>query len=181
MKKLTKITLITFISLAITGASFTWWQISTQLSDNKPCLFCNHQILETHRFYEDNLVMGLCNHKPIQPGHCMAVTKRHIERFDEITNEEFLAIGRLLKKTNLAVQKIYGPSAYIIHQKNGAAVGQTVPHVHFHYIPKKKTKHKKIAIFGLLWSFVANIFKSPISMSKLRENVILMKRELTHL
>ena len=107
----------------------------------------------------------------------MAVTKRHIESFDEITSEEFLAVEQLLKKINLATQEIYGPSAYIIHQKNGAEVGQTVPHVHFHYIPKKKTKQKAIAVFGLFWSFVANIFKSPISKEELSKNVELMKQK----
>jgi len=165
MKKALKI-LIILVGVLLAGASFT-----------KPCAFCNAQVLETHTFYKDSLVMGLCNHKPVQPGHCLAGIKRHIENFEQSTPEEISAIGKLLKKINVAVQKIYGPSAYMILQKNGREVGQTVPHVHFHYIPKKKTESKVIPIFGLLWSFVTTVFKKPITDKELAKNVALMRRE----
>lgn len=146
-------------------------------SPNNKCAFCNPEIIRTHTFYEDNLVRGLCSYKPIQPGHCMAVTKRHIENFDQATEEEISAIGKLLKKINIAIQKIYGPSSYMILQKNGGEVGQTVPHVHFHYIPKRKIDNKKISAFGLLWNFFINIFKKPISNDELSKNVDLMKNQ----
>jgi len=177
MNKAIKITLIAFLSITIAGAGFTWWKISNELSIGRPCAFCDSQVLATHTFYENSLVRGLCSHKPVKPGHCLAVITRHIESFDKSTAEEISAIGRLLKKINVVVQKIHGPSAYMILQKNGREVGQTVPHVHFHYIPNKKTESRAVSIFGLLWSFIITMFKKPITKEELAKNVALMKKE----
>lgn len=177
MHKTIKITIFTLLCITTAGISIAWWKFSKELQSAKPCAFCNTQILKTHTFYEDALVRGLCNHKPVQPGHCLAVIKRHIESFDESTPEEISAIGRLLKKINTATQKIRGPSAYMILQKNGHEVGQTVPHVHFHYIPKRKSKYKSIPLFGLLWSFIKTVFKKPIRKEELEKSVTLMKEE----
>ena len=33
-----------------------------------------------------------------------------------------------------AASKIFGEADYLILQKDGAGVGQSVPHVHFHYV-----------------------------------------------
>jgi diadenosine tetraphosphate (Ap4A) HIT family hydrolase len=176
MKKSISAPLI-FLTFATLVAGFIWWKTQNQVITGKPCAFCNPQVLATHTFYQDSLVRGLCNHKPVQPGHCLAIIKRHIEKFEESTAEEISAIGNLLKKINLAVQKIYGPSSYMILQKNSPEVGQTVPHVHFHYIPKKKTGKRIISIFGLLWSFIITVFKKPIKKEELAKNVALMKRE----
>lgn len=101
------------------------------------CAFCNEKILNNQKFYEDDLVMALYTHKPMLPGHSLIIPKRHIERFEMLSDEEFTRIGQVIKKVNSAVQKVFGTSAYLLLQKNGKEVGQTVPHVHFHYIPRQ--------------------------------------------
>jgi diadenosine tetraphosphate (Ap4A) HIT family hydrolase len=181
MNKITKIILITSLSLTTVGTGIIWWKISQTGNLNQPCAFCDPQVLATHTFYEDPLVIGLCDHRPIQPGHCLAIIKRHVKTFEGYTDDELTAIGRLLKKINIAIQKIYGPSSYIILQKNGWEVGQTVPHVHFHYIPKKKTGHRTIPLFGLFWSFIKRVFKKPITQEELIQNVTLMKQQFENI
>ena len=180
MNKAIKTTIIAFLCITIAGASFIGWGISKELNLDKACAFCDPQVLTTHTFYEDSLVMGLCSHKPVQPGHSLAVIRRHIETFEESTDEEISAIGRLLKKINLAVQKIHGPSSYMILQKNGREVGQTVPHFHFHYIPKKKTESRVMPALGLLWSFLTTMFKKPLPKEELTKNVSSMKQRILH-
>lgn len=175
-KKTKKILFIlVFVSGAVAGY---WWYFTQKTQTQQVCAFCSEAVLKNQTFYEDDFVMGLTTHKPVEKGHCLVVTKRHIETLEEMSDEEFLATGRLLKKINKAIQKIHGPSSYLILQKNGGEVGQTVPHAHFHYIPKRKKANKGIALFGLLWKFVITIFKSPISKSKLVENTERMKKEL---
>lgn len=178
MKKITKIFFITIFTIILLAFGFTWWKMSSELNAAKSCPFCNPVVLQTHTFYEDDLVRGLCSHKPIQSGHCLVVPKRHIERFEETSSEEVQAIGRLLKKINAAMQTINGPSSYLILQKNGKEVGQTVPHVHVHYIPKREEPNKSIAVFGLLWNFFVSIFQRPMSDKQLKKNVEMMKHAL---
>jgi histidine triad (HIT) family protein len=174
MKSITKKIIIVSISIVVLVVVFAWWHLATELNRNVPCAFCNPDVIKTGMFYEDDLVRGLCTYKPLQPWHCLVVVKRHVERFEEITDEECLAIGRLLKKINKVVQKINGPSSYLILQKNGCEVGQTVPHVHVHYVPKKVSDNK-LAPFGLLWNFVWENFQRPLSKEKLAEYVGIMR------
>ncbi len=170
MKKITKIILVAVTGIVLLSAGAAWWKLSVALNRNRPCAFCNSNVLRTHTFYEDEFVRGLCTYKPLEPGHCLVVVKRHVEKFEDISEQEFLAVGRLLKKINLAVQKMNGPSSYLILQKNGREVGQSVPHVHFHYIPKKRSNNK-FSAFGLLWDFICEPFRSPIKEKELDECV----------
>jgi Diadenosine tetraphosphate (Ap4A) hydrolase and other HIT family hydrolases len=101
------------------------------------CAFCDPNVLDNQKFYEDALVIALCTYKPILPGHNMVIPKRHAERFEMLTDEEILQMGKVIKKVNEATSLVYGTSAYVLLQKNGREVAQNVPHVHFHYIPRK--------------------------------------------
>ena len=40
------------------------------------------------------------------------------------------------KRVALALRRVLNPDGLFIGQFNGAAAGQTVPHVHFHLIPR---------------------------------------------
>jgi len=176
MKKITKI-ILTAISIAIIAIGLVFWSNLNELDATKPCAFCDPVVLQTHTFYEDNLMRCLCTYKPVGPGHCLVIPKRHIERFEQLSDEEILAMGRLIKRINAAIQKINGPSSYFIWQKNGREVGQSVPHVHMHYIPKKVSENK-LAAYGLLWNFLISSFKSPTPQAQLAKQVKVMHEAL---
>jgi len=173
---LKKLGLILSVIVIIIGIS--WWSISSPGRNNNACAFCDPIIVQNQTFYQDNFVTCLCTHKPVQEYHCLIVTKRHIERFEQATEEEITAIGRAIKKIDRAVQKINGPSSYILLQKNGHDVGQTVPHVHVHYIPKK-ISNNKLAPYNFLWSFIVSLFKQPIEQEQLAINVKDMRQAVT--
>lgn len=106
-------------------------------NESKYCPFCDPKVLAAQTFYEDDLVLALYTHKPILPGHCLIIPKKHIERFENLSDAEALQVTQVIKKVNRAVEKVFGTSSYLLLQKNGYEVGQTVPHIHFHYIPRK--------------------------------------------
>jgi diadenosine tetraphosphate (Ap4A) HIT family hydrolase len=43
----------------------------------------------------------------------------------------------MIARVNRAEQKIFGATGYTLLEKNGVEAGQSVPHVHFHYFPRK--------------------------------------------
>lgn len=181
MKKNIKKIIGATLCVLILGIAFLWWTVSTSVDVTRPCAFCDPKVLQTHTFYEDSLVRGMCSYRPVLPGHCMVVVKRHIENLEELSDDEFLATGQLLRKINDAIQVTQGPSSYLILEKNGVEVGQSVPHVHIHYIPKKKTDSTTCfhtRSFGLLWNFITNVFQRPLSREKLSEKVGAMKQAL---
>lgn len=144
----------------------------------KDCAFCDPKVLANQAFYEDDLVLALYTYKPIVPGHCLIIPKRHVERFEMLTDEEACQICRVIKKVNLAAMKVYGTSAYLLLQKNGWEVGQSVPHVHFHYIPRKAGD--RFSVFFLFKMYIVNL-GSPISPAEIQENVRKMKEAMATL
>lgn len=175
IKKLLYVSIILLLS-AIGGFYLLSGGPSAAHALQKPCAFCNPAITQHQAFYEDHLVLALYTHKPMFPGHCLIIPKRHVERFEMLTDEEIAQMGRVIKKVDQAVRKVFETSAYILIQKNGYEVGQSVPHVHVHYIPRKQgdDSHLKF-IFKLYWSNLG----SPLSESEMQETVYKLKEAMS--
>lgn len=126
-----------FISLLIIGVfTVIGFKLDLQrFSKKTPCAFCNPEILERQIFYRGDKALGILTHKPAVPGHVLIIPERHVTRFEDLSPEEVAAIGDTIKKVDLAVKKVFGTGDYVLIQKNGKEAGQTVPHVHFHYLP----------------------------------------------
>lgn len=142
------------------------------LSVAEECPFCNPSILEHQKFYEDDLVLALYTHKPIMQGHCLIIPKRHVERFEMLSDEEDAQICRVIKKVDQAVTVAFETSSYLILQKNGHEVGQTVPHVHFHYIPRKAGDD---SVLKFLFRMLLVNVQSPIQSAEMEQMVGKMK------
>ncbi len=140
-----------------------------------PCVFCKQEILDKQKFYEDDLVLGLVTHKPIVPGHVLIVTKRHVEHFEQLTQEEIARIGEIVKRVHAASSRAYAASSYLLLQKNGMPAGQTVPHMHLHYIP---CKGKETPGVGFLLRFIFVPMLPAISEQKMRSEVAKMQLQL---
>ena len=139
------------------GIYFCLAHTNTNAFSNRDCPFCKTSVLESQKFYEDEFVIALYTHKPVMPGHCLIIPKRHVERFEMLSDEEAAQISKVIKKVNQAVEKAYQTSSYLLLQKNGYEVGQTVPHIHFHYIPRKSGDDSIIKFIFKM--FVVNIQK----------------------
>jgi histidine triad (HIT) family protein len=139
------------------------------------CPFCNSSILEYQKFYETDLVLALYNYKPILAGHCLILPKRHVERFEELSEEEVLQINQVIKKVNLAAREVFKAHSYLILEKNGIEAGQTVPHVHFHYISRKKGDSSVIKFLAKMY---LNILAKPIKAIEMKKNVENMKLQM---
>ena len=135
------------------------------------CAFCNSDVLHAQTFYEDELILALITHRPIFPGHCLIIPKRHVENFDALSENEILQMSLGIKRVHERVKKVFETSSYLLVQKNGKEVGQSVPHVHFHYIPRKLEEDS--LVYFAIKSVLAQI-KGPLSpeeMEKIVENL----------
>jgi histidine triad (HIT) family protein len=121
------------------------------------CVFCDENVLSRQIYYENDHALGLTSNRPIHKGHCLIIPKRHVARFEELTDEEWLDMKKIINKTHEACKKLFKVNYYILLQKNGKSVGQTVFHVHFHYIPQHYDSG-----FLYYFSFLTNLFKHPI-------------------
>jgi histidine triad (HIT) family protein len=71
------------------------------------------------------------------PGHTLVVTKRHVETIFDLVPHEEAALGRAVAHAARALRSAFDPEGILVQQHNGEAAFQTVPHIHFHVIPKR--------------------------------------------
>ena len=158
-----KILFVLLLSGALAGALF-WMPIQNRFIKG-PCPFCKEEILEAQAFYESELAVGLLTYKPAVPGHVLIIPKRHVERFEELSAAEMGAIQDLIRKVHEAEKALFGKDDYLLIQKNGLSAGQSVPHLHFHYLPRIETENH--ALFTL--RFLLSPYWSPQSEMEMKE------------
>jgi diadenosine tetraphosphate (Ap4A) HIT family hydrolase len=171
MKKFFVISLI--VLCAFLGAYFFFFSVAKSPSYTKEnCPFCDQEVIGRQRIFEDPLSIALCTHKPVTPGHVLIIPRRYVERFDQLTEEEILSIGRTIQKIHQASIKAFNTSAYLLVQKNGRSVGQDVSHLHVHYIPRPAGDESQFSFF---WKVFTRSFQSPEPQENLNETIRKMK------
>lgn len=73
---------------------------------------------------------------PISPGHTLVLPRRHVASFFDVTQEERDALMVLLEEARRQLGQEFQPAGFNIGINDGAAAGQTVPHLHIHLIPR---------------------------------------------
>ncbi len=92
--------------------------------------------IPSHRVYEDDLVFAFLDIAPLSAGHLLVVPKESRATLGELSDESAAAVGRALPRICRAAAAAAGTPHSNVLQNNGAPAGQTVPHVHFHVIPR---------------------------------------------
>mmetsp|Transcript_25687 Transcript_25687/g.41060 ORF Transcript_25687/g.41060 Transcript_25687/m.41060 type:complete len:244 (-) Transcript_25687:296-1027(-) len=95
------------------------------------------RVPSTQVFIETALSFGLVNLKPVVPGHVLIVSRRVVPRFSDLTSEETADIWNLAKRVGAVIEPHFGATAGTYAIQDGAAAGQTVPHVHVHVLPRR--------------------------------------------
>jgi diadenosine tetraphosphate (Ap4A) HIT family hydrolase len=99
-----------------------------------PCPFC---FLPAERLVQaSEFALVMRDGFPISPGHTLIIPKRHVASFFEITDAERIDLMSLLAAARDDLDRQFRPAGYNIGINDGAAAGQTVPHLHIHLIPR---------------------------------------------
>lgn len=98
------------------------------------CPFCT---LPADRIVASNeLAVVIRDGFPISPGHTLIIPKRHHGSFFEATADERNSMLALLDQARREIAIELSPDGFNIGINDGAAAGQTVPHLHLHLIPR---------------------------------------------
>jgi diadenosine tetraphosphate (Ap4A) HIT family hydrolase len=101
---------------------------------SKPCAFCT---LPAARIIDENATaLVIRDAYPVSPGHTLLIPRRHEGSFFGLAVEERSDVLVLLDRAKLVLDKEFQPKGYNIGINDGAAAGQTVPHLHVHLIPR---------------------------------------------
>ncbi|WP_297536452.1 HIT family protein [Thermococcus sp.] len=100
------------------------------------CPFCRPA--RGQLLYENDLIRILLDAYPANRGHLLVVPRRHVERWEELTWEEKLALIWSMELAMEVLRETLKPDAFNVGMNLGREAGQTVPHLHLHVIPRWK-------------------------------------------
>jgi histidine triad (HIT) family protein len=89
------------------------------------------------KVYEDEQTLAIMDIMPQAPGHVLVLPKEPAVELFGLSDDAAAACIRTTKKVATAVKAAMGAPGIMIAQFNGSAAGQTVPHVHFHIVPRE--------------------------------------------
>ena len=100
----------------------------------KNCPFCSPSLARI--VIESPVAMGLWDSYPLNPGHVLIVPRRHFASWFEATAAERDEMLRLTDDARRIVIERHLPDGFNLGINDGAAAGQTIPHLHLHLIPR---------------------------------------------
>ncbi len=98
------------------------------------CPFCKPP--KEQLIHEGDLVRILLDAYPASRGHLLVVPKRHVERWEDLNEEEKMELIRGMELAMEVLRETLKPDAFNVGMNLGKAAGQTVPHLHLHVIPR---------------------------------------------
>ena len=99
-----------------------------------PCPFCS--LPPDRAVLANDRAVAIRDGFPVSPGHTLIIPRRHVGSFFEVTDEERADLMQLLAQARQGLEQEFLPAGYNIGINDGAAAGQTVPHLHIHLIPR---------------------------------------------
>ncbi|WP_238212885.1 HIT family protein [Caballeronia novacaledonica] len=101
---------------------------------SSPCPFC--EIPKSRIVGQNEHAFWIQDGYPVSPGHSLVIPKRHVGSFFDATKDERECLLALLDDAKAAAAASFSPDGFNIGINDGAAAGQTVPHLHIHLIPR---------------------------------------------
>ena len=104
------------------------------------CIFCKiiKGEIPSSAIYEDENVKVILDIAPAAKGHAILLVKEHVANVFELAPELASKIFAVVPKVAAAIKAELGCDGMNILQNNGAEAGQTVFHLHVHFIPRWK-------------------------------------------
>jgi len=86
--------------------------------------------------YEDDLTLAFMDIAPSVEGHVLVITKEPAEGIIDLSPEGAAALIKTTQKVAKALKTALDCPGVMLAQLNGTAAGQSVPHIHFHVLPR---------------------------------------------
>lgn len=104
------------------------------------CVFCDivENKLESEKIYEDEKVLAFKDVEPQAPVHFLVIPKKHIKSLNELKEQDFETIGHIFKVIKKLVKDLKVENGFRVVNNCGDDGGQTVEHIHFHVLAKRK-------------------------------------------
>ena len=100
------------------------------------CLFCDLVKHKEKIIYENDKFYAIYDSFPVNLGHVLIISKRHVLDYFGLDEQEILALDQAIREVKAITDKLYKPNGYNIGINNGEVAGQSIMHLHVHLIPR---------------------------------------------
>jgi histidine triad (HIT) family protein len=102
------------------------------------CVFCKIRdgAIPSAKLYEDDRSFAIMDIGPLNPGHCLVITKAHAANLYEAEPADVAAAMTAAKRVGTALRTALKPDGLNLMQANGPGAFQSVQHFHIHLIPR---------------------------------------------
>ena len=115
------------------------------------CIFCNQKALKIENAYK--FFIAIKDKFPVTDQHTLIITKRHVENYFDLTQEELHELNIILKEEKTLLEQSDSQiKGFNIGINQGVEAGQTVMHCHIHLIPRriKDMEHPEGGVRGVI-------------------------------
>ena len=104
------------------------------------CIFCKivNKEIPSNPIYEDDLVLCFHDVAPQAPVHALLISKKHIPSMDHVSEGDKEIMGHMMVKIREIAETLDLKNGYRVVNNCGEDGMQTVPHIHFHIMGKRK-------------------------------------------
>lgn len=96
------------------------------------CVFCEivEGRREAYKIYENEDSLVILDINPLAKGHCLAISKRHVQWWHELQESEVTSLFNAAKVVSERLMKVLKPDFVCMYAR-----GRRIPHVHVFLIP----------------------------------------------
>ncbi len=104
------------------------------------CIFCKIASgdIPSRNVYEDDQIVCFHDADPQAPVHVLIIPKKHIESLDDLKEEDRDLIAHIMLKVSEIAKMLDLDNGYRLVNNCGEDGFQTVKHLHFHLLGKRK-------------------------------------------
>jgi bis(5'-adenosyl)-triphosphatase len=106
------------------------------IEEMQDCPFCNPSISQA-AWLETPDYRVIYNIAPIVPGHSMVIPRKHVTSLLELDDAAAAGLFQTARRAVRVLLAEFRADGFDLSLQDGAAAGQTVPHLHLHLIPRK--------------------------------------------
>lgn len=107
---------------------------------DEKCIFCLiiRGEVPSFRVFEDEHTLAFMDINPANPGHVLVIPKTHEETLLTLDEPWLTATARTAQRVARAVWQAFNPYGLNLIQANGPGAAQSVPHFHWHVLPRAR-------------------------------------------
>lgn len=102
------------------------------------CIFCDIIAgkIPSSKVYEDDDVLAILDVSQVTYGHTLVMPKKHCANILEADEDTIVKCSKVISRLSKQIVKNTGAVGCNVLNNCGEVAGQTVPHLHFHIIPR---------------------------------------------